>query len=142
MTTTGIKTYEGSCVCGTLRFSVDLDLSEGTTQCNCHGCTKRGTWGRIVKPAAFRFLQGKEGSFERSEHPVAARVFCNRCGVSTHGYGDIPEIGGPFVSINVRCLDGVDLVGSTIKYLDGKHDTWALLAEGAYRDPFLPETHR
>jgi hypothetical protein len=142
MSTSDITTYEGSCVCGKVRFSVGLDLREGTTLCNCQGCTKRGWWGRIVAPTSFRLQQGKEETIERSDYPGAARVFCNHCGVLVYGYGDLPEVGGPFVSINVRCLDGVDWVGSPVKYLDGKSDTWALLHETVYRDPFLAASHR
>ena len=53
------------------------------------------------------------------------------------GEGDLPELGGAFRSVNIRCLDGVTLEGVPVKYLDGRHDTWALLATSPWVDPWV-----
>ena len=127
----GLRTYQGSCHCGAIRFEADLDLSTGTTRCNCTICSKTGWWGYLARPATFRLLMGRDNLVLQGK---AQR--CKDCGLQPFGHGDIPELGGEFYAVNIRCLDGVDLSGVPVKYLDGRHDTWALLAEAAYVNPF------
>lgn len=134
--TAGFGTYRGSCQCGAVRFEADFDPSQGTTRCNCTVCTKTGSWGVLMKPSAFRLLSGQEvlGDYSRSEAGHAR--FCKVCGVRTFGHGDIPELGGAYYSVNLNCLDGVDLAGVPVRYLDGLHNTWAELAVAPYVSPF------
>ncbi|OJH35652.1 GFA family protein [Cystobacter ferrugineus] len=133
--TPGLRTYKGSCQCGAVRFEVDFDPSQGTTRCNCTICTKTAWWGINVKPDAFRLLSGKEvlGDYSRSEASHAR--FCKVCGINAFGHGNIPEMGGDYYGVNANCLDGANLSGIQITYLDGLHDTWAPLAVVSYVDP-------
>ena len=133
----GIHTYQGSCRCGAVRFEVDLDLGKGTSRCNCSFCAKSGWWGALAKPDAFRLLAGQESIVNLGTSPAADRPRCRVCGIEAFGHGDVPELGGEYYSINIRCLDGVDLDGVLVRYLDGKHDTWAELAVEPYVDPFV-----
>lgn len=130
-----IRTYKGSCHCGAVHFEADFDPSAGTTRCNCTVCTKTGWWGATMKPSAFRLLSGQEalGDYSRSEAGHAR--FCKVCGLRTFGHGNIPELGGEYYSVNLNCLDGADLTGVPVSYLDGRHDTWAELAVAPYVDP-------
>jgi hypothetical protein len=121
--TQGIRTYQGSCRCGAVRFEADFDLSEGTTRRNCSYCTNSGRWGALARPAAFRLLAGEDSIVKLGTTPVADRPRCKVCGIESFGHGDLPELGGEYYAINVRCLDGVDLDGVPVRYLDGKHDT-------------------
>lgn len=133
----GKHTYDGSCHCGAVRWKITLDLDEGTTRCNCTYCTKTGWWGCSSKPENFELVAGQDVLVPVNPDQVAVtRKRCGRCGLESFGAGDIPEMGGPFVSINVRCLDGVDLSGVPVTYLDGLHDTWDFLGSRPWTNPF------
>jgi len=122
-----MKTYQGSCHCGTVRFEADIDLAAGTTRCNCSICFKSRYWGAVVAPAAFRLLAGGDVlstyrfGRRREQHP-----FCTVCGVRPFVIGNSPRR-GVFYAVNVACLDGVDdavLAGAPITYVDGRNDNW------------------
>jgi hypothetical protein len=122
------KTYRGSCHCGKVTFEADLDLSQGTSRCNCSICWKNRMWCTNIKPSAFRALTGRD---ELTEYSFGSRAvhhaFCKHCGARPYGWGNIPEIGGDYVSINVACLDDLDpaeLVAAPVKFTDGKANNW------------------
>jgi hypothetical protein len=120
-----VRTYQGGCHCGAVRFEADLDLGKPMGMCNCTLCTKVGAVGVIIKPAAFRLLKGADAL---SEYKLSLapnrRVFCRHCGIQMFGDGDIPQIGGAFCSVNVNCLDEVELADLKIEYWDGRHNNW------------------
>ena len=121
------KTYRGSCKCGKIRFEADIDRSEGTGKCNCTYCWKLRWWGVGIKPDAFRLLAGqKETGYSFPTDKFVTRAHCE-CAVTPFGWGNIPQIGGDFVSISVACLDDLDpaeLVAAPIRYMDGRNDNW------------------
>lgn len=121
-----LKTHTGSCHCGNLKFEVDLDLDQGVSRCNCTICAKINSTGTSVKPAAFRLLtdRAKLARYAFTPESPADRTFCPTCGIHAFGEGDIPELGGAFVSVNVNCLEGVELADLKITYWDGRHDAW------------------
>ncbi|MGK5081255.1 GFA family protein [Janthinobacterium sp. HLX7-2] len=124
-----LKTYQGSCHCGAVRFEAELDLSAPTLRCNCSFCRKLRCWSAMVAPSAFRLLAGAQvlGEYQfgaRREH----HYFCQRCGVRPFGKGVSPRR-GPFHGISVSCLDGVsdaELAGVPVTFVDGLHDEWDL----------------
>ncbi|MBU8896057.1 GFA family protein [Corallococcus sp. H22C18031201] len=124
--TSNEKTYTGTCLCGAVRFEARMDLSRGASQCNCTYCTKFGVTSVGLKPDAFRLVAGAEhlGEF-RKEGSLNSRSFCKHCGVQCFGAGYVEELGGAFVSVNINCIDEVDVGQLTIGYWDGRHNNWA-----------------
>jgi hypothetical protein len=123
-----LKTYQGSCHCGAVRFEADLDLAQGTNKCNCTICTKTRNWNVIIKPAAFRLLSGEDATSDyqfgtKSGH----HLFCTTCGVRSYERGYVEQIGGDYVSIKIASLDGVDpqeLIDAPVKIGNGRDNKW------------------
>jgi len=123
-----LKTYEGSCHCGAIRYEADIDLSNGTGRCNCTFCLKARAWATFVKPGAFRLAAGSGSGVPYHKHPEApVKYHCDRCGVHTHSIGDADYMGGPFVCVFVNTLDNVspeELLSGPIRFSDGLHNDW------------------
>src|SRR5262245_21692120 len=92
----GVRTYRGSCACRAVRFEIDLDLSKGSSRCNCSVCAKTAAWGALAKPGALRVMAGEEVLGDYCVTEAGHARFCKRCGVRTFGHGNIPEIGGEY----------------------------------------------
>jgi len=128
------KTYRGSCTCGAIRFECDLDLSEGTTRCNCSFCRKARFWMAFAKGDAFRLLQGAEllSDFQRTlagkPGPFLHFQFCSRCGVRPFTRGPAsPQLGDAFHAVNIACLDDAsdaEIEAAPIHFADGRNDDW------------------
>jgi hypothetical protein len=145
-----INAHPGSCHCGAVRFTVQLDATAGT-QCNCSICQKLGTTNTIVKPEALTILAGEDqlGSYVWG-HKVGARLFCKTCGISCFGRGHLAELGGDYVSVPLNVLDDVDLGEVSISHWDGRHNNWQVgprktpwpVFEAGEERPTSSPTHR
>ncbi|MCP3098034.1 GFA family protein [Myxococcus sp. K15C18031901] len=120
-----LKKHVGGCHCGAVRFECEVDLSQPLNRCNCTVCTKMGGTTTQVPPKTLRVISGEAhlGDY-RVGASVNYRKFCQRCGVQCFGGGYVEVLGGDFATINVGCLDGVDLALLSIQYWDGRNDNW------------------
>src|SRR5262245_53637825 len=114
-----VKTYQGGCHCGNVRYEVTMKLT-GAITCNCSICSKTGTMLSFVPATQFKLHEG-EGSLTDytwgREH--IHHFFCKKCGVRSFARGNMPD-GTPMAAINVRCLDDIDLDSVPTKPYDGK----------------------
>jgi hypothetical protein len=86
-----LKKYSGSCHCGALKFEADIDLSKGTTKCNCSICAKARAWFALVEPEHYRPIAGTETQAEYHWTPPGHPTpnihyhFCRTCGIRAVG---------------------------------------------------------
>jgi hypothetical protein len=127
-----IERRSGSCHCGAVRFSCELDLEAGTNRCNCSICSKSRFWRATLAASSFRLESGAEALTEyRFGSGTITHSFCQRCGVKAFGRGSAPEL-GDFVVINVACLDDIPaarLAALPVSYEDGAGDRWETAPE-------------
>ena len=114
---TTLKTYEGGCHCGRVRFRVTGSLAD-CLECNCSICRKKGFLHLIIPPEWFELLSGEEelSSYQFNTR-VAKHTFCRHCGI--HPFY-VPRSDPDKIDVNVRCLDEVDLLALRPRPFDGR----------------------
>lgn len=114
-----LQTHEGGCHCGAVRFRAQLDL-DSMLECNCSICTKKGFLHLIIPHAQFTVLQGEDALTNyQFGTKVARHTFCRHCGM--HPFY-VPRSDPDKVSVNARCLDGVDSAQlHPRRFFDGQH---------------------
>ncbi len=111
-----MKTYEGGCHCGAVRYQVETDL-EKVLSCNCSHCQMKGLLLNFVDKDKFKLLKGEEMLSEYQFNKKSIRhLFCKVCGVQSFSEG----VTFPKAAINVRCLDGIELEKLTLTPFNGK----------------------
>ena len=122
-----LKTYRGSCHCGTVRFEADLDLTQASYRCNCSICRRTRFWPAIALPENFRLQSGES---ELTKYVFNTRknfhFFCRHCGVRAFGVGNDTPV-GRMIGVNLGCLEDVsdeEFSKIPITYVDGRNDGW------------------
>jgi hypothetical protein len=125
-----MTTVRGSCLCGGVRFEVELPFHRAN-HCHCSRCRKHsGTFGETqgrVARERFRLLAGED--FLRVFRPAAgaaAKVFCSVCGSSLFG-GRWPE--GDEVSVRLGSLDGDPEIRPQYRSFVASRAPWDELAD-------------
>ena len=113
-----VQTYHGSCQCGAVRLSAELDL-DGAVTCNCSRCRRLGLVLVFAPAPQFRLEAGEDATTEYlfNKHAISHR-FCRTCGVQAYAMGTAPD-GSKVAAVNVNCLDGVDPRALAAHHYDG-----------------------
>ncbi len=81
--------YQGSCLCGALRYEITGEIGD-FGYCHCTSCRKAsGTAHAANAPvdrAEFRFVGGSETLREFESSPGKFRAFCSTCGSPMYAY--------------------------------------------------------
>jgi len=100
-----------------VRLEVDADLT-GLTECNCSSCVRSGFLHWKVPGTAVRLLTQKSALTTYLWRDAdGGRHFCPTCGTAmmNTGYRDR-------ISINARCVVGIDIFTLDIARYDGRSD--------------------
>ena len=113
-----MATYTGGCHCGRIRFEVEGRL-EAVSACNCSICGKTGYRHWTVEPSQLRLLS-RPGDWTtyRFLTGKAENRFCPTCGISPFR---VPRSDPDKITVNARCLDGVDAEALPLTRFDGQH---------------------
>ena len=110
--------YRGSCHCGAIRYEATGEIGD-LGVCNCSICVRTGYVHWSIDPADFRLLT-PWSAIETYEFGTrtAKHYFCRTCGISAFRVSrSDPES----ITVNVRCLEGVDLESLDVDPFDGVH---------------------
>ncbi len=110
--------YKGSCHCGRVSFEVEGDLY-AVKECNCSICRRLGALRWFVPRSQVHFVNPESNlsTYEFGKRKIQHH-FCSTCGCAPMGTGS--HNGVEMFSINVRCLEDVDLSALKIKQVDGR----------------------
>ena len=102
-----LRSYEGGCHCGRVRFRIEVDLAENVIgECDCSICTKKGI---LHLPVHRDRMQVLSGAGDLSTYTfgtgTAKHTFCRHCGIHTFYQ---PRSDPENYSVNARCLDDYD----------------------------------
>lgn len=110
--------YMGSCHCGGVKYEVDIDISN-PIECNCSICNRLGYVLAFVGEDDFNLLSGEENLKDYTFNTKKIHhLFCETCGVHAYGWGTDQD-GNKMISVNLRCLDGVNILDLETNFYDG-----------------------
>ena len=114
-----VQTYQGSCQCGAVAFTAELDL-ENTVTCNCSRCQRLGSVLCFTPRTSFHLIRGEGETTEYlfNKHAISHR-FCKTCGIESYAMGTMPD-GSPMAAVNANCLEGVDPRALKSHHYDGR----------------------
>jgi hypothetical protein len=114
-----LKTHQGSCHCGAIKFEIDAPADLHAHACNCSICAMSGGDRMIVPAARFRLLCGEEAiTTYQFNTNIAQHTFCQYCGVKPFY---TPRSNPDGLSINIKCLDRIYINSIVVDLFDGQN---------------------
>lgn len=107
-----------TCHCGAIRFEVDAELKD-LVECNCSTCRRHGFLHWKVPSKVVTLKTERVGlSTYAWRDVIGAHHFCPTCGtpILRTGYP------GERVSVNARCIEGIDVFALEIGRYDGRNE--------------------
>jgi hypothetical protein len=81
-----------------------------------------------VRPEDFRVVSGEADLVDCQLNTNSAHhLFCRHCGVRSFEWGNIPQTGDKYYTVNVLCLDNLDvdeLMAAPVTYYNGRNNNW------------------
>lgn len=111
--------YQGSCHCGAVAFTVAGELPTSAVSCNCSHCRRKGLLLTFVSAESFTLDQGEDAlrTYLFNKHKITHR-FCATCGCQPFAEGRDKD-GGETRAINLRCIPEADLDALKLQQFDG-----------------------
>jgi len=98
-----MKTLEGGCHCGAVRFRVIVEEDQEVIDCNCSICTMKGNLHLLVPETRFAILAGEDAlACYMFNTRTAKHLFCRTCGI--HAFYR-PRSHPGWWDVNARCFD-------------------------------------
>ncbi len=114
---TELRTFQGACHCGGVRFEVDAPSKVTLLDCNCSVCRIVGFLHLIVPLDRFRLIAGADMLTTYTFNTCKAQhTFYKRCGVKPFY---VPRSHPTGKSVNARCLDQSEFEEITVQSFDG-----------------------
>ncbi|HLW71944.1 MAG TPA: GFA family protein [Candidatus Binataceae bacterium] len=109
--------YNGKCHCGQVAFEVEGNL-ESAIECNCTICSQSGYLHWMIEPSQLHMKTPLDKAKLYLWGTGQARhYFCPKCGVAVlRNPRTDPD---KKYSVNVRCLEGVDIAKLKLSQFDG-----------------------
>jgi hypothetical protein len=116
--THAMKTHQGSCHCGSVRYEVTAEFTEGM-RCNCTHCKRKGFLLAFVPESSFTLKSGEENltQYQFNKKHID-HLFCKTCGVESFARGADHE-GNVMIAINLNCLLDFDTTSIKVTEYDG-----------------------
>ena len=116
-----MKTYEGRCHCGQVRFSFRSPEITTARRCDCSLCVRRGA---VLSP---RYIPAADFTPHKDEADLGVylwntcelnNTFCRRCGIFVYiGDGEGARDG---YRVNLGCVEEINVFGLEISRIEGR----------------------
>lgn len=109
--------FEVTCHCKKVKVVISAELPTEGMECNCSICKRRGSVLAFY-PSALATVTGEDAMtpYTFNKHSITHK-FCKECGILPFARAD--QKGQPFIAVNLRCVEAIDLKTLKMNFVDG-----------------------